>query len=236
MVKRKRTTVARRRRRSRFAVRKRRRRMRRRPLRIPRPLSGFPQTKVVRLRYVEQFTLDPATGGVALQDFRCNSIYDPNASGTGHQPYGHDQWAQYYRRYEVLKSSIRVDYCQSEASASTSVLVVGIEVDDATTVTTDPILQLEQGRTRHKILHTGGSSKGLRSVRAGWNMRRYLKDTGKVSRADNIAYFGASPVLVQRYHVMATAIASLQNPTGIFCTAYITYTVRLSEVNDFLQS
>ena len=34
-----------------------------------------------------------------------NSIFDPDLSGTGHQPLGHDQWATFYNRYRVFKVS-----------------------------------------------------------------------------------------------------------------------------------
>ena len=52
----------------------------------------FPKTKVAKLRYVEQITLDPTvpsvtigpppgiTNGMALATFRANSCYDPNYS------------------------------------------------------------------------------------------------------------------------------------------------------------
>jgi hypothetical protein len=42
-------------------------------------------------RYNENFAVQNAsTGGPYMYIFRATSIFDPNFSGLGHQPYGHD--------------------------------------------------------------------------------------------------------------------------------------------------
>lgn len=70
----------------------------------------IPPTFMVKLRYVEQITLDPGVGGIpANYFFRANSLYDPNYSGAGHQYYGYDQVvALGYRKYIVMGSKINV--------------------------------------------------------------------------------------------------------------------------------
>ncbi len=40
--------------------------------------------------------------------FRLNSLYDPDLTGTGHQPYGFDQFAALYSRYKVDRVHIDV--------------------------------------------------------------------------------------------------------------------------------
>jgi len=41
-------------------------------------------------------------GGVASYQFNLNSIFDPNRTGTGHQPYGRDTFDTLYNRYRVI--------------------------------------------------------------------------------------------------------------------------------------
>jgi len=68
--------------------------------------SLIPDAFLVKLKYSELFGFtytppivsDPVS---AVYQFRLNSIYDPNLTGTGHQPLGHDQWALFYNRYLV---------------------------------------------------------------------------------------------------------------------------------------
>lgn len=70
--------------------------------------SPFPQTKLVRHKYVDTITVPAgfAAGGATVYQFRANSVYDPDFTGTGHQPMFHDEMALQYKRYTVLRSTI----------------------------------------------------------------------------------------------------------------------------------
>ncbi len=94
-----------RRRKRKYARRKprRKRRMRRRRRRRL-PLGGVPNKKVVRLRYVETFSLNPAAGSISVQTFRANGPHDPNQTGTGHQPSNYDIFAAQYDTGTVIGS------------------------------------------------------------------------------------------------------------------------------------
>lgn len=56
----------------------------------------FPTHKTVLLRYVDSFYITSATGILASQKFRCNSIFDPNYMGVGYQPHLYDQYSIMY--------------------------------------------------------------------------------------------------------------------------------------------
>jgi len=66
----------------------------------------FPSQIKCIMRYSQVVTLNPGYALIARQVFRCNSIYDPDYSGLGHQPYGHDQYQSLYNQYQVLESVI----------------------------------------------------------------------------------------------------------------------------------
>jgi len=63
----------------------------------------------------------------ALQVFRGNSIFDPDLTGVGHQPLGHDQWANFYEYYRVLGSSIVVDFATQDTADSVLCVIVPSE-------------------------------------------------------------------------------------------------------------
>lgn len=70
----------------------------------------------LKLTYAEAgFTMDSVAGNYVEYIFRGNSVFDPDFTGSGHQPLGYDQWSAFYNRYRVHGSSIRVDY-QSQGS------------------------------------------------------------------------------------------------------------------------
>lgn len=87
-------------------------------------LSGFPLQKVVKLRYVDSnVTLNPGIGAISVAEniYRCNSVFDPDYTGTGHQPMGFDQWAALYTKYTVLGSKITMIYTPSTPNTQTNI-------------------------------------------------------------------------------------------------------------------
>lgn len=67
------------------------------------PISGFPKSKMVKLRYSAEVILNPPAVGVpTVHYFTANSMYDPDLTGVGHQPRGFDEWMNVYDHYTVL--------------------------------------------------------------------------------------------------------------------------------------
>lgn len=98
-----------------FKRRTYRRRTYRRRRRMPYSISkrGFlPRTTTRVLTYATTFSMDAAAGSYAQYAFRLNSLYDPDLTGTGHQPFGFDEMMAYYQRYTVIgaKVSCSFDY------------------------------------------------------------------------------------------------------------------------------
>lgn len=93
-------------------------------------LSSFPVPNMinVKLKYNDLFTYN---GSVVDQVFNMNSLFDPDRTGTGHQPYGFDQLANFYNRYRVLAFSYDVI-----ASITTgSGVITALASNDATALT-----------------------------------------------------------------------------------------------------
>jgi hypothetical protein len=65
------------------------------------PAMIMPDSLFVKLKYVDQFVLNPTSASTDNYVFRANSLFDPNYTGTGHQPYGYDQWATFYSSWVV---------------------------------------------------------------------------------------------------------------------------------------
>lgn len=77
-------------------------------VRLTKSIGGFPDTLVTKLRYSTVITLDPNVGIPATKAFFANSVFDPQNSVLGHQPYMHDVYSQVYKRYVVTGSKITV--------------------------------------------------------------------------------------------------------------------------------
>jgi len=71
---------------------------------VNRALAPFAQRFITKMKYAETLTqVGPALGGLTQFTFNLNSIQDPNRTGIGHQPYGHDTMSSLYNRYRVIK-------------------------------------------------------------------------------------------------------------------------------------
>jgi len=73
----------------------------------------------VDLRYAQTKTYTTGSAGVAGTEnaFSLNSLYDPDITGVGHQPYGFDQMASLYSNYIVESVSIQARFVTIGGSA-----------------------------------------------------------------------------------------------------------------------
>lgn len=67
-------------------------------------LQPISQRYICKQKYAETITTDSN----GYYGFNLNSVYDPNRTGTGHQPYGFDTLAALYNRYRVIACGWRI--------------------------------------------------------------------------------------------------------------------------------
>jgi hypothetical protein len=71
--------------------------------------AGVSPTKVATLTYPLYVNPGASVAGVNAYQFRMNSLFDPDFTGTGGQPTDFDQWMALYTRYRVLSCHIDID-------------------------------------------------------------------------------------------------------------------------------
>ncbi len=76
-------------------------------------VSWLDPHKYATLVYAEAYSNSVATTAGFQQTLNLNSLFDPNRTGAGHQPYGFDQLAALYNRYRVLSAHWKVTYGSS---------------------------------------------------------------------------------------------------------------------------
>lgn len=207
------------------------------PTRVPRSMSGFPSTKSVMMRYCTAFTLSSTTGTLPIQRFRANSIYDPDYTGAGHQPLGHDQWAQFYTSYVVTSSKITV-WFSNAAGVETTLPVIGIILQDGTAVGTDLELLIEQGKSKWAVAtpsnQSGGPVPRIKGIRYDAKSFFNVADV-----KDNLTRIGAdfnnNPSDEADYVVWAQG-SDQASTLALTCLAVIEYKVLMSEPKQLPQS
>jgi len=108
--------------------------------------NPFPPKLYNTLRYSEQVILNTSDSlnGCGSYVFSCNNLYDPNYTGTGHQPLYYDQLTGIYNHWTVISSKITI--VVQRCSNPVQVQCVLVLDDDANLATTNNInLLTERG-------------------------------------------------------------------------------------------
>lgn len=90
----------------------------------------FPKSMAVQMTYCDEITVPNRDAGSAPYTFRLNSIFDPDFTGTGHQPRGHDQYATIYQKYCVVGAKVLVEPLWGAGGVATETSLLGYMDDD----------------------------------------------------------------------------------------------------------
>lgn len=206
---------------------------------IPRALgsatNGFPKMLQMTHRYVESVRIAaPATGTVGKYLFSCNGMYDPNRTGTGHQPMYFDQLAALYNHYTVTSSRIRVEFT-FENSAINSANIFGVYLEDDSTVTPTSIQDFAEQSTAICATRSASLNVNLPVIKHSWNAKKAFG--GEPLSDPNLqGTSGADPTEQQYYAVFSSDINVAVANTAIWYTVYIEYTATWQELKNVLSS
>lgn len=125
--------------------------------------SGFPQRIRMAHRYCETISVTPGAGAVSHYLFSCNGMFDPNITGTGHQPLFFDQMTAIYDHYTVLRSKIALQVVPRTGTSSAFEGIVGIYLADSTATTGTVNSLVEQPSSHFLYFPTAGTPPESRS-------------------------------------------------------------------------
>lgn len=207
--------------------------------------SGLPRTKKVRMRYSTNLTVNSDTDSVcdlALfgYRFRANSIYDPDSTGVGHQPMGHDQWHHFYESYRVENAWIEVEFMKGSGSL-TKPLDVGVYLDlDGTTYTqAQDIYESGAGDIKRLIVGApSGTNDFDRTVRMRYDRKLIFPEGGAVDLSKLNAGFDANPTHTADFVVFVQNMIAAAGNAGAktLMKINICYDVILDTPRDLPQS
>lgn len=191
-------------------------------------LSGFPMSKVVKMRYVESISVNPDILAAGLYVFRANSIFDPNVTGTGHQPMGHDEWQDIYNHYTVLGSKIKCTFSSSDNTYLGSACVCTVSRQpDYVAVATSSSTRIQESGARYKMLGLPSAKSGIVTLTSNFSAKKHLRAT--TNSGFIRAPFGYNPSEEMFYHCVMSPLDAGQNLNTIYLYVQIDYIVLLSE-------
>lgn len=170
--------------------------------------------------------MNPPGTTAATHVFSANGVYDPNITGTGHQPMGFDDWIAKYNHYVVLGSKLNARFTVLQGATTDDVLV-GIQLKASPSVDTSNIETLiEQNCMRYKYVTNANATRNTASLTRKFSPKRFFGyDTrGSQYRGDNLT----NPNEQAYYHLVAASPAA-QDPSLLTVIVTIDYLVLFSE-------
>lgn len=173
----------------------------------------FPARTSRKLRYSTNFSLSSTAGAVVSQVFSANGMFDPDITGTGHQPMGFDQMMLSYNHYTVTGSRILCTFKNTTAA----VPVVSISVMATPTPITVIDQILEFGMLDRDNLEIKGVTGANKTIESRCSIRKVqgVKDVIDVTDLQGSA--AANPVEQTYFHCQLWDAAGGNQSCSVDC-------------------
>lgn len=198
---------------------------------------GFPRRMTMTHRYAQQGVLSTGTSGAMTNySFRCNGLYDPDATGAGHQPMYFDQMTAIYNHYCVIASKITVTFCQADTTPTTTQtripLVCGVYLNDDSTVTPgiNGLLENALMKTRNFTLNDGSP----KTCRLGWSAKKTFG--GSILGNSNLQGTATINPAEEQFFTLFLDSAAMLDATDVYYRVQIDYITVWTELKDIASS
>lgn len=206
----------------------------------PKGMIGFPKQRVVKMRWMENFTLD-SPGASVTRTYSANDINNPFGLPV-HRPLGYDQWAQFYQEWVVVGSRINCKSTYASTTAGTVPINWGILLtNDGTTTYANLSALVEQGKTKYRIMQPVNNGN-MTSITQGFSAKKFFNITNIKDNYRNLGSFfnpgqsATGPALSASYVVWAAAADNGTNVQPINVTVTIEYLVLVGSQKTISQS
>lgn len=191
-------------------------------------------------RYVEtQGTLNSPPGTLAQYMYSANGLYDPDISGTGHQPIGFDQMMQFYNHYTVIACKIKVMIYNDSDSND---VIVALDLNDNTPSAPNMSTLIENGSVKwRRLARQGNDGSQIQNPRSscvlskGVSIRKYF--SRKVMSSDQLrGNAGSNPNDQVYFKIYVGNAMGSADAVSIRFTVQLDYIAILSEPKDIVSS
>lgn len=183
-----------------------------------------PPTLIRKLRYSDTVTASPSTSA-SNYFFSANGCYDPDITGTGHQPMGFDQYMLLYNHFKVTSSKITVSFVSPATDTQADNVICAIYLDDSTNVVTNIHSAIEQGTTVWKAVAAKSVKPTVLAKKFNSNKFFY----NKKNSSDLVGNSGFNPTEGAFFNVLVGPMNPVDNPTDFRMLITIDYIVQFSE-------
>lgn len=122
-----------------------------------------PDIAIMSMKYVQRQAVAPVAGAVFDQVYRGNGMFDPDVTGTGHQPNGFDEWGAFYKVYRVFASKIQTRLVAAATGTAVATAEISIipSVSSSDYVDVDPEIVRENPQGKGILVMPGAGPQNL---------------------------------------------------------------------------
>jgi len=146
-----------------------------------RSLNVFPLRYRASLRYHDEIDLGVVGNTPVANIFAANGLFDPDITGSGHQPMGFDQLMTFFQHYTVLNARIKAQII-NDADSSQVVMGAACVMRGSTALTSWNRL-IEEGNVQHCTV--GGATQGGSPLPPWFNLSVNIADFQSIPDALN---------------------------------------------------
>lgn len=192
---------------------------------------GFPKKIMIGHRYVEVVGMSTGSGtGISSYLFSCNGLYDPNITGTGHQPLYFDQMTALYNHYCVVGSKITAKLMADDAAtAAKGYRFVGFVNDDNSYPSSTDLNVIEEQTLAKSITAQPNNSRPL-MLELKWSAQQYFGKS--VLANDELQGTATTNPVEQSYFAFGALCTDGVSPLNLRLEVNIEYTAIWKELRD----
>jgi len=165
-------------------------------------MMGIPDSITTTLHYSDTILFGSLAATYRNYVFRANDCYDPDLTGTGHQPMLFDQYMTLYNNFCVLSSTIKAQWCPQSNVATLLPCAATLSVQDTSTPSYSYVYGINELANTHKRQQCYMTMPSIpisqQTIYASYNGKKNLNKEFELDVA-NWGTAGASPTTVQYY-------------------------------------
>lgn len=183
-----------------------------------------------RLKYAETVNITLGVTGLGSYLYSCNGMYDPNITGTGHQPMYFDQYSAMYDHYTVLSSKMKATVVAHIDAA----LIYSLGQDDDTTINAATSSTIwERPGFQTKVVNTAVEPSN-NILWSSWDAKKVFG--GDPQSTDSLQGSASANPTEQTYYVIYLDGASTMASSQVTVLVEIWYDVVWDEFVSMVQS
>lgn len=204
---------------------------------VNRAISPFAQRYICKMKYSDSIqATGPGLGGLTQFTFNLNSIQDPNRTGIGHQPYGHDTLSTIYNRYRVIKCKYVISAIATGGTSGNQYGIVAALPANEVTNVTGGVNEVQENPRCQFI--TQAPSAPLKVLKGTVDIPSLVGRTRSQYMADDRyqATYGSSPNELAILNIYTGLLNGASETVSMQLNVMLEYTVESFDVKNLAQS